>query len=739
MENMANKKTSKQTKSTGPGRFRVLVTGGAGFLGRYLIDKLLAEKCDVVAVVKPSTDVSGLESSRVQFVLGDIRDPEVLKKAMTGVDAVVHAAATMWGSWEDFYAINVGSTRTLLELARQQKVKRFVHISSVSVYDHTTAEDGHVFPEDAPFQKTDHTFYSKSKMQAEEAVREYREKHNLPVVVLRPGALYGAGGPLYPAQLGLPLGGHRYGLIGNGRKKLPLCHVRSVAEAVWLATKKPQAVEQAYNLVEDEPLDRLTFLRRVKEHLYPDLKIIRIPYAVLRTMSFGFGVLFGLLGKKAPLRPLYLKTASREMNYPADKIKKELGWKGVPDVEQSVLELLKWYKEKETPKRDFPVVKGQVDIPSQAFVNVGVVGCGAIAGVHLDILRKIPNVRLVGLADPSEEARTNLARKYHIRKTYDSLKAMLEAEKLDVVHILAPVQLHAALAIEAMNRNCHVLVEKPMAVNAAEARKMIATAKKKKVKLTVGHNHLFDSVILKARKIIASGQLGRIASVESWYGASLSSDGGNRAWSYDARNAWFYRAPGGLYQDYISHPISLLTDVMGDVTTAKAVAKYNRIAPFMNSDELRVLLENDTMVGVLNVSLAVSPRYQFLKVYGTQGTLHVDLLNKYAYVESVSGVLPKTINRNLTSVRKGFVCIAAGVRNLSKFMVGKLSLFNGTERMIRLFYRSVLLDEPVPVTAEEGLLSMQIMDEIWRQIHSGNGRQENGKTAGRKRVATGVM
>jgi len=716
-----NNKGSAKSANRRRTPLKVLVTGGAGFLGQYIIEKLLSQGCAVTAIVRRSTNTSALDGEKISLIYGDIRDEAILKQAVAGVDVIVHAAATMKGSWDDFHAINVESTRKLLQLTRGKKLKRFVHISSVSVYDRTGVEDGHVFREDSPYQEKDLIFYSKSKIEAEKVVLEYRKEHNMPTVILRPGPLYGVGGPLYPAQLGVPLGGRRYGLIGDGRSKLSLCHVRSVAEAVWLAIEKERAVGNAYNVVEDESIERLAFLKKVKQSVYPDLNIVKIPYVILRAMSFGFGVLFGLLGKKAPLRPQYLKTASSEVNYATDKIKEELGWQPVADFGSTIDELMTWQRAKERPKRDFPIEKGQVEIPSTDFVNVGIVGCGVISNVHIDILQKIPNVRLIAVSDPSQEAREKFAEKYHIKKRYDSLKSMLDAEDIDVVHILTPAQFHAAPAIEAMNHGCHVLVEKPMALNAAEAAKMVSVAKRKKVKLCVGHNHLFDSVMIAARKVIASGSLGDITYVESWYGVSLSSDRGNRVLAYDARNGWFYQTPGELYQNYISHPVSLLTDVMGEVSAAKSVTTYHRVVPFMNSDELRVLVKNPSMSGMLAISLAVSPRYQFVKVYGTRGTLHVDILNQYYFVDSPSGALPKTIARNLSNFQRGLKLVSVGVGNLVRLVLGKFSLFDGTERMIRLFYRSILMDEPLPVSAEEGLQSMQLMDEIWRQIKPANG------------------
>ena len=104
----------------------------------------------------------------------------------------------------------------------------------------------------------------------------------------------------------------------------------------------------------------------------------------------------------------------------------------------------------------------------------------------------------------------------------------------------------------------------------------------------------------------------------------------------------------------------------------------------------------------------------------------VDVLNKYVFVDASPGFIPKTIARNLSSVKYGIKLMSTGLGNLFRFVFGKLSLFDGTERLVRLFYRSILLDEPVPVSPEEGLHSMRLMDEIWQQLQSSN--DTNGAT-----------
>lgn len=700
---------------------KVLVTGGAGFLGRHLLKKLDKEGVDVVAIVRRSSDTGGLKGRKLSLVVGDLRDDDVIETAMQSVDVVIHAAATMGGSWDDFYAINVEATRRLLEAARRHGVRRFIHISSVSVYDHSSKGGGHVFTEDMPYETKQLTFYSKSKIEAEKVVWEYAQKDGVPCVVLRPGALYGIGGPLYPAQLGLPLGGNRFAVIGNGRSPVPLCHVQSVVDAVWLSIGNDAAIGGCYNLMEDDTIDRIDYLRKVKQIVNPELSIVKLPYWLARTMSLSFRILFGILGRKAPLRPLYLKTASRAFYYSTERAKRELGWQPSVDFDDSIEEVLNWHRQKRTPKRQMPIVKGKVEIPVGRKVRVAVAGCGAISDVHLSVLAGISNAEVVAVCDPSTEARNRVAKKYKIDRAYENLTELLCNEKVDVVHVVSPAQTHAALSIMAMRKGCHVLVEKPMATTAVEAEEMVRVAREAGVRLSLDHNHLYDGVMIQARELLAQGAVGQVTYVESWYGVGLSADGGNRVLSYDARNSWPYRMPGALYQDYISHPISLLTDVLGEVSHPKVTAKYYRVVPHMQTDELRVLVEGQSAIGLLSVSLASSPRYQFIKIYGTQGTLTVDLLNKYVFVDKSMGPVPKSIARSLSTLRQGRRLSSAGRKGLANALRGKLTLFEGTERLIRLFYRSVLLDEPVPVTPEEGLQSMKLMDEIWVQLNHGNG------------------
>jgi predicted dehydrogenase len=198
--------------------------------------------------------------------------------------------------------------------------------------------------------------------------------------------------------------------------------------------------------------------------------------------------------------------------------------------------------------------------------------------------------------------------------------------------------------------------------------------------------------------------------------------------------------PGRLYQNFISHPISLLLDVMGDAKIQNVQSKYNRVVPHMKTDELRVSFENENMLGSLSLSMAASPRYLFVNVYGTEGTLRVDFLNRYVFLDKPMSKLPRVVGRSVMAMKQAKVLLGAGVKNAVQGVIGKYNLYEGNETLIRMFYKSILEGGRLPISPEEGVRSMEVMDEIWKKLPRENGRAQkavvskNGAQNGAKRT-----
>ena len=119
-----------------------LVTGATGLLGSHVVEQLRQRGMPVRVLVRPGSDRTWLETQGVEFVEGDITDPPSLQRACEGVDAVYHSAAKVgdWGPWEEFQRITIDGTRNMLSAATTAGVRRFVHVSSISVFGYYTAD-----------------------------------------------------------------------------------------------------------------------------------------------------------------------------------------------------------------------------------------------------------------------------------------------------------------------------------------------------------------------------------------------------------------------------------------------------------------------------------------------------------------------------------------------------------------------------------------------------------------------
>jgi predicted dehydrogenase/nucleoside-diphosphate-sugar epimerase len=691
---------------------KVLITGGAGFLGHAIVQRLLEEGFEVVALARRAQLPAHLKQPGVHVISGDVRDQACLVEAVSGVDYAIHAAATFSGTWDNFHEVNVRSTQRLLELSVNHRLKRFVFISSASVYAHNDLNNAPVFTEDMPFEQEEHaSSYAKSKIAAEKFVWEYSRAGKLPCVIFRPGAIYGPHGHVFPATLGLGMSEERIILMGNSRSTLPLSYVENVADAVVRSLQMDGVAGECFNLTEDETLSRREYVKLIAREANPGLSALHVPLWLMGAMKFTLKKVFGLIGKKAPLGALNLKLYCSSIEYSNEKFKRLFGATPYVGFRESLARTMRWHKEKRTPGRGRGLEKGIVIIPSQKKLRVGLIGCGNISAVHLAILKDMANIGEIAIADPNAEARKNMIARFGIAKQYADYRELVQREKPDAVHVLTPPQLHAPIAKFAAQNSCHVLVEKPMAVDAVEAREISRAAKEHRVKLCVVHNHLYDQVMLQAREILARGLLGRITFVESWYGTQFS--GGL---PFDPKNHWGVSLPGPIYQDYMPHALYVLTDFMPKPRVREVLAGCSGSIPGVDHDELKVILQNEHTLGMIHLSLSVSPRYQFVNIFGTAGSLKLDFLNKVVLLDKEINAMPRMLNRSLLAMRHGKILRRAGRRNALKMFNSEKFLFEGTARLIGLFYRSVLMDEAEPVPAGEGLEAMQLMDQIWAKM-----------------------
>ncbi len=237
---------------------RVLVTGGAGFIGSELVRQLVNSRCRVIVVDNlvngKRENLAGLPEHQCRLVEADIRDRHKLAGLLCGVDRVFHLACLgvrhSIHSPVENHEVNATATLNLLRLAREARVKRFVCVSSSEVYG--TARWAPMTEDCPPFPMT---VYGASKLAGECYARAFYETYRFPTVVVRPFNTYGPrchhegdSGEVIPKFLLRCLAGKPMVIFGDGRQTRDFTHVSDSARGILLAGSAPKAVGQTINL-----------------------------------------------------------------------------------------------------------------------------------------------------------------------------------------------------------------------------------------------------------------------------------------------------------------------------------------------------------------------------------------------------------------------------------------------------------------------------------------------------------
>ncbi|MGH7827789.1 MAG: NAD-dependent epimerase/dehydratase family protein [Candidatus Binatia bacterium] len=312
---------------------KILVTGGTGFLGRYVVRRLL-DAGDFVRVLvrarhKGAARKHGMNPglAGAEEITGDLQDEDSLQRAVQGMDAICHCAAHVQtdSPWKEFEEITVRGTERLLEAACREGVSRFLHISSLGIY----GLDGQgTVTEESSFDDSEKTrgHYTRSKIEAERLVWKYHRDRNLPVTVVRPGILYGPGRSPFVARLCVPIAPSLTIAVGRSHQRLSLSYVEDVAEAVHLALRSNRAVGKAYNIVEEgiSQKEYLALLRRVK--LIKGRIILLSPTPLYPLLSL-LERLCRWLSITPPVSRHQFERALASLSYDTSRAREELGWR----------------------------------------------------------------------------------------------------------------------------------------------------------------------------------------------------------------------------------------------------------------------------------------------------------------------------------------------------------------------------------------------------------------------------
>lgn len=350
---------------------RYLITGATGFVGGHIAEACVQRGKQISVIARPQSDTTLLEKladppipplakggtnappplgkggqGGVAIHRGELSDPGLLRQALQEVDVVIHCAAKVgdWGPVAEYRKANVDNLRALLDACKGQALSRFIHMSSLGVYK---AQHHHGTDETEPLPSRHRDGYSQSKVEAEQLALQYYKDFGVPVVVLRPGFVYGPRDRVVMPRIieGLRRGRVRYP-GKRGQRALNTIFVRNLVDAVLLAIDRDQAVGQVYNLTDGEPVSKRRFFEAVADALGLPRPSLTPPYWLAWLVTWMSEKSARLRGaREAPyFNFVRFKFMALNLDFSIEKAKLELGYLPRVRFEDAMYETMAWYK-----------------------------------------------------------------------------------------------------------------------------------------------------------------------------------------------------------------------------------------------------------------------------------------------------------------------------------------------------------------------------------------------------------
>lgn len=329
---------------------KILITGATGFLGMNLAKRLQKQGHEVIGLGRNQSAGEQLTQAGIKFIQCSLDQIGTIDTQMSGIECVVHSAAfsSPWGDKEVFEQANIKGTQNIVDLAIKYKTKRFIHISTPSLY--FKFKDAYNILETDSIEEPHPSMYTHTKYFAEKIVDKAISQNQLNAITIRPRGIFGPGDvTLLPRIIKLAKE-RKLSQVGNSKNNVDITYVDNVSQAIELAIFAPDKyLGEKYNITNGEPIEQWEFIAELLSKLghAPPTKIVpyKVAYFFAAFLEFSYK-LFRI--KSEPRLTRYtvgLLYFSQTLSI--EKAKNELGYNPEVSIQEGLSRVVKWWRANE--------------------------------------------------------------------------------------------------------------------------------------------------------------------------------------------------------------------------------------------------------------------------------------------------------------------------------------------------------------------------------------------------------
>jgi len=339
--------------------------------------------------------------------------------------------------------------------------------------------------------------------------------------------------------------------------------------------------------------------------------------------------------------------------------------------------------------------------------TAALIGAGQIARQHLACLESLPDVEIAAVCDLSPAVARAAAERHGAKAWFTDYKAMLADVRPDVVHVTTPPTSHFRLAMDSLEADAHVVVEKPATVRLSELEQLLSCASARRRMLLEDYNYLYSAATLEIRRLLESGELGDVVHVD--VAICLDILGPSGFADPNSPHPCLTMA-GGAIADFLPHLASLAHCFVGPHLGAQTIwrKRSNTLLPY---DEFHALVNGERATASLTFSSAAQPDAFWLRVYGERMLASANLFEKRFTTERLRPG-PKPLQPLRNGLEEGRSIRKAAVGTLWRKFRGGPGSYDGLYELLRRTYRNLATPEALPVSAQQVLEVNRLVEAL---------------------------